>query len=117
VVQNYLIQTFMKLGSDLEPLRRYAAELVEPFERPDADPLAECYRAARRRVPAVRLVFSNEEAAAAEALLARHLESNALGDGFTEDSFVIEPVHHMALLDEGLVSRHIEEMLVAMDAG
>lgn len=114
VIQNYLSQTFMKFGSNLEPLRRYAADMVEPFEKP-GDPLAEWYRAARRRVPRVRLVFSKQEADAAEALLARHLESNALGDDFTEDSFVIEPGHHLGLLDPGLILRHVDSVLASLE--
>ncbi len=109
VVQSYFAEMFIKLGNDLEPLRRYAADLVKPFEEP-GDPLADWYRSAKRRVPHVRLVFSNEEAAAAEALLARHLESNVLGDDFTEDSFTIERVHHLALLDLALVTREVEEV-------
>src|SRR5207249_7486675 len=109
VVQSYLAQMFIKLGTDLEPLRRYAADLVRPFEGP-GDPLADWYRSAKQRVPHVRLVFSNEEAAAAEALLARHLESNVLGDDFTEDSFSIERVHHLALLDLALVSRRLDPL-------
>ena len=40
VVQSYFAQMFMKLGTDLEPLRRYAADLVRPFEQP-GDPLAD----------------------------------------------------------------------------
>ena len=56
------------------------------------------------------MVFSNEEAAAAEALLARHLESNVLGDDFSEDSFTIERVHHLALLDFALITRLVEDM-------
>jgi pimeloyl-ACP methyl ester carboxylesterase len=107
VVQSYFAQMFMKLGTELEPLRRYAADLVMPFESP-GDPLADWYRSAKQRVPHVRLVFSNEESAAAEALLARHLESNVLGDDFTESSFAIERVHHLALLELGLVTRHVE---------
>jgi pimeloyl-ACP methyl ester carboxylesterase len=114
VVQSYLSQTFIKLGSNLEPLRRYSAEMVAPFEKP-GDPLADWYRAARRHIPVVRLVFSNEEAAAAEALLARHLESNVLGDDFTEDSFVIEPVHHLGLLDPALISRHVEQVFALLE--
>lgn len=62
----------------------------------------------------MRLVFSNEEAAPAEALLARHLESNVLGDDFTEDSFVIEPVHHLELLAPDLISRHVESILASL---
>jgi pimeloyl-ACP methyl ester carboxylesterase len=109
VVQSYFAQMFIKLGSDLEPLRRYAADLVRPFEQ-GGDPLADWYRSAKQRVSQVRLVFSNEEAAAAEALLARHLESNVLGDDFTESSFAIERVHHLALLDLALITRHVEEI-------
>jgi tRNA A-37 threonylcarbamoyl transferase component Bud32/pimeloyl-ACP methyl ester carboxylesterase len=106
VVHNYFTQVFLKLGTQLAPLRRYAADIVAPFDRP-GDPLADWYRGARRRIPHVRLVFSNEEAAAAEALLARHLESNVLGDDFDGRSFVIEPVHHLELLDPELLARHI----------
>jgi pimeloyl-ACP methyl ester carboxylesterase len=109
VVQSYFAQMFIKLGTDLEPLRRYAADLVKPFEG-SGDPLAEWYRSAKQRVPHVRLVFSNEEAAAAEALLARHLESNVLGDDFTEKTFSIERVHHLALLDFGLITRLVDEV-------
>ena len=110
VVQNYFSQMFITLGSDVEPLRRYAADILQPFEQP-GEPLAEWYRTARQRIPRVRLVFSNEEAAAAEALLARHLESNVLGDDFTEDSFVFERIHHLGLLDPGLIARHVDEMI------
>ena len=109
VVQSYFAQMFIKLGTDLEPLRRYAADLVRPFEQP-GDPLADWYRSAKQRVPQVRLIFSNEEAAAAEALLARHLESNVLGDDFTERSFAIERVHHLALLDLGVITRLVDEV-------
>lgn len=113
VVQSYFAQMFMKLGVELEPLRRYAADLVKPFEG-SGDPLADWYRSAKQRVPHVRLVFSNEESAAAEALLARHLEDNVLGDDFTEKSFAIERVHHLALLELGLVTRHVEEIFGAI---
>jgi len=109
-IQMYIAQTFMKFGSDLEPLRRYACDSVAPFVA-GGDPLADWYRAARARIPSVRLVFSNEEAAPAEALLARHLEDNVLGDRFEDSSFVIEPVHHMALLEPKLVLRHVESVL------
>ena len=105
---------FIKLGMDLEPIRRYAADLVRPFEGP-GDPLADWYRAARRRIPRVRLVFSNEEAAAAESLLARHLENNVLGDDFSERSFVIERVHHLSLLDPELITRHVDDILASSE--
>ncbi len=110
VVQGYLCNTFMKFGSDLAPLKHYAAEVVAPFERP-GEPLADWYRAAKAQLRCVRLVFSDQEAGPAEALLARHLEQNVLGDEFSEDSYLIEPVHHAALLEAGLVRRHVESVL------
>jgi len=113
VVQHYLSQTFMKLGADLEPLRRYSAEMVAPFEA-GGDPLADWYRSARKRAAQVRLVFSIQEADAAEQLLARHLEHDVLGPDFTEDSFVMEPVHHMTLLEPEVVSRHVGAVLEAL---
>ena len=59
----------------------------------------------------VRLVFANQEVSLAEALLARHLESNVLGEAFTENSFVIEPVHYLQLLDPRLIDRHVHAVL------
>jgi hypothetical protein len=110
VVQSYISRTFLKLGTDLAPLKRFAAELRAPFEQP-GEPVADWYRAACRRVPHVRLVYSDQEAGPLEALLARHLESNVLGDEFDERSFVVEPVHHLELIETSLLLRHIESLL------
>jgi alpha-beta hydrolase superfamily lysophospholipase len=115
VVQSYFAQMFIKLGTDLEPLRRYAADLVSPFEK-SGDPLADWYRSAKKKVPHVRLVFSNEESTAAEALLARHLESNVLGDDFAEKTFTIERVHHLALLDLARITRLVEDVFGSIPA-
>ena len=51
VVQSYFAQMFLKLGTDLEPLRRYI-DLHRPFEEP-GDPLADWYLNARKHVPRV----------------------------------------------------------------
>jgi pimeloyl-ACP methyl ester carboxylesterase len=110
VVHGYVSQTFATLGSELEPLKRYSADVIAPFEQP-GDPLAGWFRAAKRKIPYVRFVFSSVEAAPAEELLARHLESNVLGDEFPSKAFVIEPVHHMELIDPKLVMRHIASVL------
>lgn len=56
-------------------------------------------------------MFSNEETQQVETLLARHLETNVPGNGYSEDSFLVEPVHHMDLLDPGLVLRHLESVI------
>ncbi len=112
-LQGYITHTFTKFGLDLEPLKRYAADLVAPFEN-NGDPLPGWYRAATQRVPGVRIVFSNEEAGLAEALLERHLEANVLGDDYFERSYVIEPTHHLALFEPELVARHVEDALAQL---
>ena len=115
VAQTYISQTFLKFGSDLEPLRRYSAELIAPFEG-GGDPLPGWYRAATERIPSVRFVFSNEEAGPADAVLARHLEHNVLGDRYTEGSYVTEPVAHGRLPEPALANRYIESVVAELMA-
>ena len=38
-----------------------------------------------------------------------------LGDDFTEDSFVIEPVHHLTLLEPEWISRQIAEVFESLE--
>jgi len=114
VIQSYLSQSLIRLGVNLETLKRYARDIMEPFQKP-GDPLAEWYRVARQRIPVVRMVFGVEESPAAEALLARHLDDNVLGDDFASDSFVIEPVHHLTLLEPDRIQRHIAAVFEALD--
>jgi serine/threonine protein kinase len=115
VAQTYISQTFLKFGSDLEPLRRYSAELIAPFEG-GGDPLPGWYRAAMERIPSVRFVFSNEEAGPARAVLTRHLEQDVLGDRFREDSYVTEPVAHGRLPEPELANRYIESVVAELMA-
>jgi len=116
VLQTYVSQTFLKFGSDLEPLRRYSAELIAPFEE-GASPLPGWYRAATERIPSVRFVFSDAEAGPAEAVLARHLEQNVLGDRFTESSYVTEPVSHAQLCEPVLANRYVESVVAELTSG
>jgi len=113
LLQTYISQTFMKFGSDLEPLKRYAAELIAPFEG-GGDPLPGWYRAATERIPSVRFVFSDAEAGPAEAVLARHLEQNVLGERFTDGSYVTEPVAHGRLPESAIVNRYVESVVAEL---
>jgi serine/threonine protein kinase len=110
VAQMYISQTFLKFGSDLEPLIRYSAELTAPFEG-GGDPLPGWYRAATERIPSVRFVFSEAEAGPAEAVLARHLEQNVLGDRYSETSYVTERITHGRLPEPALANRYIESVV------
>jgi serine/threonine protein kinase len=110
ILQTYILHTFTKFGSDLEPLVRYSAELVERFEG-GGDPLPGWYRAATEKIPSVRFVFSDAEAGPAEAVLARHLEQNVLGDRFAEKTWVTEPVAHAQLPEPRIVNRYVESVV------
>jgi len=115
LAQTYISQTFNKFASDLEPLRRYSAELIAPFEG-GGDPLPGWYRLATERIPSVRFVFSNEEAGPAEAVLARHLEQNVLGDRYSEASYVTEAVAHGRLPEPETVIRYVESVVAELTA-
>jgi hypothetical protein len=115
VLQTYVAQTFMKFGSELGPLQRYSAELIAPFEG-DGDPLPRWYRSAMERIPSVRFVFSDGEAGPAQAVLARHLEQNVLGDRFTEGSYVTEPIAHSRLPEPAIANRYIESVVAELTA-
>lgn len=114
-LQVYISQTFQKFGSDIEPLKRYSAELIAPFEA-GGDPLPGWYRTATERIPSVRFVFSDGEAAPAEAVLKRHLEQDVLGERFTEDSYVTEPISHGRLTESVIANRYIESVIAELTA-
>ena len=107
-VQEYVVESFSKLGGDPTVIKRHAADQMAPFEAP-GDPLADWFRIAAERIPFVRLVFGSNVAAAAEALLTRHLEHNVLGPRFSERTLVIEQVHHFNLADRSLLLRYVRE--------
>ncbi len=116
VLQTYISQTFLKFGSELEPLQRYSVELVAPFEA-GGDPLPGWYRAATAKIESVRFVFSDAEARPAEEVLSRHLEHNILGDRFTERSFMTEPVTHGGLAEPAFTNRYVESVVAELKAG
>ncbi len=109
----HVSQRFIKLGTNLEPLLRYAKELIAPIEQPGSDSLAEWYRHARKSIPQVRVVYLRAEAGATRALLSGHLEVNVVGDECTEHSFVYKPVRHVELTVDSLITRHLGAVLGA----
>ena len=91
-VQEYVIQTFRKFGSDIGALRQYGHDIVEPMLS-DPDIFYEWTRTALETIPVVRCVFAEENAHLAEEILSRHLEENILGPRFSEDMVRIASVH------------------------
>jgi hypothetical protein len=95
------------------PLQRAAADLIAPFEA-GGDPFPEWYRVATLRIPSVRFVFSDAEAAPAEAMLSRHLEQNVLGDRYSESSYLTERIAHGQLTEPKLAIRYIESVVAEL---
>jgi len=112
-LHKYVTQTFMKFGADLEPLKRCSADLIAPFEN-GGDPFPEWYRAATQQIRSVRFVFSDAEALPAEAVLARHLEQNVLGDRYSEKTYVTEKLTHHQLSEPDVVLRYTESVVAEL---
>jgi hypothetical protein len=112
-LHNYVTQTFMKFGAEMEPLQRCSADLIAPFEN-GGDPFPEWYRAATQRIRSVRFVFSDAEAVQAEAVLARHLEQNVLGDRYSEKTYVTEKLAHHQLSEPDIVLRYVESVVAEL---
>ncbi|MEO7858345.1 MAG: serine/threonine-protein kinase, partial [Gemmatimonadaceae bacterium] len=113
-IHEYLVATLRKFGGDIAPLRRYSADIVEPFEAEGASPFPTWYRSASARVRRLRCVF--EDTAMIEgplrALRIQNMDERIFGPWYREDSIVIEPgTDHFDLNRPELVLRHVEEMV------
>src|SRR5260370_30461142 len=60
-IHEYLVKVLRKFQGDIGVLQRAAADIVRPFsERPGFEVFARWFKGARERVPALRLVFSDD---------------------------------------------------------
>ena len=115
-IHEYLVSTLRKFGGDIAPLRRYAADIVEPFAAVTggASPFPMWFRAASTRVRRLRCVF--EDTAMIEpplrALRLQNLDERIFGPRYREDSVVTESgTDHFDLNRPELVLRHVDEMV------
>jgi len=84
LTQNYLLAIVQKFGKNMEPVKRFARDIVEPFKVKDSDQFPKWYRAVIDKVPVVQFVFSTDDSPALDRILKRHLEENILGDNYSE---------------------------------
>jgi hypothetical protein len=115
-LHKYLVHTLGKLGTDVEGVKRYGADVAAPFESRGESPFVAWYRAAVERVRHVRCVFSNGESMVLDKILSQHLDDNVLGDLYSEETIVHEHTRHMDLMDPTLVLRHVTEIVEAARA-
>ena len=114
-IHEYLVSTLRKFGGDIGPLRRYAADIVEPFASEGGEsPFPTWFRLASARVRHLRCVF--EDTAMIEeplrALRLQNLDERIFGPRYREDAVVTEPgTDHFDLNRPEVILRHLEEMV------
>ena len=112
----YFVNVLRKMGGDLEAIRRFSQEIVEPFTVEGEETFATWYRIVSERVASVRCVWEETETCVrlVEALRMRNLDTGLLGDRFRDDSIVVEAgKSHFDLARPDVVRRHLDAVIEA----
>ena len=115
-LHDYLVKVFRKFRGDLEGLKAFAADVVEPFEGGDP-PFVSWYRSVSAAVGTLRCVFSDTEMnnQSLDQLKLQHIDSGILGEHYDEASLVTElDADHFDLLDSDRLARHLEAVVDAI---
>jgi pimeloyl-ACP methyl ester carboxylesterase len=115
-VHEYLIGTFRKFGTDLEPVRRFSSDYARSYEE-NPDLFVEYFRAATARVPIVRCVFEDAENCRRilQDIRLRNVDDpTVLGDRYKEDALAIAPqTGHFDFLRPDVFQRHLADVVAA----
>ena len=81
-----------KCRHNIEPLRDFAKEIVEPFRSPGPSPFIDWYRAVSARVPCVRCIFSETPVYNERILKLRleNLDTGCFGEHHREEAINVE---------------------------
>jgi len=114
-IHEYLVKVLRKFQGDVGVLQRAASDLVRPFSaEPGFDVFARWFRAARERVPSLRLVFCDlaSTRAALAHLKLENLDRDILAGEFSEGQIVVWPkTDHFGLLAPEQILRQLEELV------
>ena len=114
-MHDYLLKVLRKFQGDIGVLQRAAADIVRPFsERPGFEVFARWFKGARERVPALRLVISNDSGyqAALARLKLENLDNNILGEEFPESMITVSGSRdHFGLMAAERVLRQVDELI------
>jgi pimeloyl-ACP methyl ester carboxylesterase/predicted Ser/Thr protein kinase len=114
-MHDYLLKVLRKFQGDIGVLQRAAADIVRPFsERPGFEVFARWFKGARERVPALRLVISNDSAyqAALARLKLENLDNGILGEEFPESMITVSGSRdHFGLMAAERVLRQVDELV------
>jgi pimeloyl-ACP methyl ester carboxylesterase/predicted Ser/Thr protein kinase len=114
-MHDYLLKVLRKFQGDIGVLQRAAADIVRPFsERPGFAVFARWFKGARERVPALRLVISNDSGyrAALARLKLENLDNGILGEEFPESMITVSGSRdHFGLMAAERVLRQVDELV------
>jgi serine/threonine protein kinase len=114
-MHDYLVKVLRKFEGDIGVLQRAAADIVRPFsERPGFEVFARWFKGARERVPALRLVISNDSGyqAALARLKLENLDNGILGEEFPEGMITVSGSRdHFGLMAAERVLRQVDELV------
>ncbi len=120
-MHDYLVKVLRKFQGDVGVLQRAAADIVRPFsERPGFEVFARWFKGARERVPALRLVISNDSGyqAALARLKLENLDNGILGEEFPESMITVSGSRdHFGLMAAERVLRQVDELVSDMRKG
>jgi serine/threonine protein kinase len=120
-MHDYLVKVLRKFQGDVGVLQRAAADIVRPFsERPGFEVFARWFKGARERVPALRLVISNDSCyqAALARLKLENLDNGILGEEFPESMITVSGSRdHFGLMAAERVLRQVDELVSGMRKG
>ena len=120
-MHDYLVKVLRKFQGDIGVLQRAAADIVRPFEeRPGFEVFARWFKGARERVPALRLVVSNDSAyrASLAQLKLENLDKGILGEEFPEGMFTVSGnTDHFGLMAPERVLRQVDELIAETRKG
>jgi hypothetical protein len=114
-VHGFLVRVIRKFQGNLEPLQRFAADIVAPFQERD-DAFVSMFRSATAHCGVVRCVFEDQPLynRIVESLRLRNLDDGLLGEHYREDSLVIERgIDHFELTAPEHCRHHLDEVVQA----
>jgi serine/threonine protein kinase/TolB-like protein/Tfp pilus assembly protein PilF len=117
-IHEYLVKIIRKFQGNIGVLQRASADIVRPFkEAPGFEVFARRFRAARRRVSELRLIFAAFSEPALARLKLENLDSCILGEEFPEAMIVATPnADHFDLMGAERVLGHIDDLVATLRA-
>jgi pimeloyl-ACP methyl ester carboxylesterase len=115
-IHEYLVKVLRKFQDDIGAMQRAATDIVTLFqEHPGFGIFAEWFKAARRQVRVLRLVFSDGPSTRStlSSLKLENMDTGILGEEFPDEITVSPHVDHFDLMATDRVLRHVDELVAA----